>query len=345
MVDHLRIVQCGLGPMGQAIARLLLATPGLKLAGAADLAEARVGRDLGKVLGVSRRLGVKVDQDAERAARRARAKLAVVCTGSTLSDVKPLILGLVKRGLHVVTTCEQLAFMTPATQTAFREIDRLATKKKVAVLGTGVNPGFAMDLLPLVMSAPCAEVRRVAVTRVVDLSTRRISLQRKVGAGLNQQQFRRAIAEGTVRHVGLLQSAHMIASSLGWALDRVEETIEPVIAPRDLDTERLRIPPGCVSGIKQHARGYRKGELILSLDLQLYVGAESPRDHILIEGTPPIDVNIAGGVAGDVAAAAIVVNSLPRLLTAGPGLKSMRDLLPVHRLNPEHLKTAAKKRR
>jgi len=209
------------------------------------------------------------------------------------------------------------------------------------VLATGVNPGYAMDSLALMLTAPCATVERVHVTRVVDAGTRRLPLQRKVGAGLNLNQFRRAMTEGTVRHVGLAESVHMIASSLGWKLERVDETLEPAIAPRDLDTEYLRIPAGAAAGIKQVARGYRSGELAVSLDLQMYVGAESPRDHVLVDGSPRIDMTIAGGVAGDLATAAIVVNSIPKVIAARPGLLTMRDLPLVHRLNPLELRELA----
>jgi 4-hydroxy-tetrahydrodipicolinate reductase len=148
------------------------------------------------------------------------------------------------------------------------------------------------------------------------------------------------MTEGSVRHVGLLESVHMIAAGLGWKLDRVEETLEPAIAPRDLDTEHLRIAAGTAAGIKQAARGYRGGELAITLDLQMYVAAESPRDHILIEGVPPIDMTIAGGVAGDAATAAIVVNAIPKMLAARAGLLTMSDLPLVHALNPLELKSA-----
>lgn len=137
----------------------------------------------------------------------------------------------------------------------------------------------------------------------------------------------------------------MIASGLGWQLERVDETLEPVIAPRDLDTEHLRIPAGAVAGVRQSARGYREGQPVVNLDLQVYVGAESPRDHILVDGLPPIDMTIAGGVAGDVATAAMVVNVIPKLLAARPGLVSMRDIPLVHRLNPFDLKALPARRR
>ncbi|HLA79969.1 MAG TPA: dihydrodipicolinate reductase [Vicinamibacteria bacterium] len=334
----LKVVQVGLGPIGQGITRLVLEAEGLQLIGATDPSPEHAGKDLGVVLGLPKKLRIKIAPDPEKFLAKAKADLAVLSTASSLKGVKSQLATLIKRGINVVTTCEELAFPTPEHLASFRELDKAAKKKKVRVLGTGVNPGFAMDALALMLTAPCAEVRRVSVTRVVDASTRRLPLQRKVGAGLNVSQFRRAMTEGTVKHVGLPESVHMIASGLGFKLDKIEETLEPAIAPRDLDTDYLRIPAGSAAGIKQSARGYRNGELLVSLDLQMYVGAESPRDHILVDGTPPIDMTIAGGLAGDVATAAIIVNAIPKLLAARPGMLTMKDLPLPHCYNPLEVK-------
>ena len=317
---------------------MVLETDGLLVVGATDPASDQAGRDLGAVLGLTRKVKVKVDGDPDKFLKKASADVAILCTSSSLKAVKPQVLALVARGMNVITTCEELAFPTPATASAFRELDAAAIKKKVSILGTGVNPGYAMDALVLGLTAACSDVRRISVTRCVDAGTRRLPLQRKVGAGLNINQFRRAMTEGTVRHVGLAESVHMIASALGWKLERVDETLEAAIAPRDLDTEYLRIPAGGVAGIKQHARGFRDGEGVISLDLQMYVGAESPRDHVYIDGTPPIDMTIKGGIAGDQATAAIVVNSIPKLMAARPGMITMMDLPLVHRFNPADIK-------
>ena len=344
MARSVRVVVSGLGPIGQGVARLLLETEGLQVVGAADVSPSAAGKDLGVVLGLGRKLRIKVDEPA-RLLRRARADVAVLCTSSSVKETKPQVAAFVQKRMHVVTTCEELAFPSPRHAAAFAEIDRLARRKKVSVLGTGVNPGYAMDVLALVLTAPCARVNRVSVTRVVDAGTRRLPLQRKVGAGLNLSQFRRALTEGTVGHVGLLESVHMIAAGLGWKLQKVEETLEPAVAPRDLDTEHLRIPAGAAAGIHQSARGYRDGELAISLDLQMYVGAESPRDHVLVDGDPPIDATITGGVAGDLATAAIAVNVIPKVLAAPAGMLTMRDIPLVHRFNPRELRTLPKRKR
>lgn len=338
MAGPVKVVHCGLGPIGQGIARLVLETPGLKTVGATDPAPTMAGQDLGKVLELDKRLRVKVDGDPARFVKKARSDVAILCTGSSLKAVKGLVADLVARRMHVITTCEELAHPTPASQAAFRQLDRLARRYKVSILGTGVNPGYAMDTLAVALTAPCTSVERISATRVVDAGTRRLPLQRKVGAGLNLSQFRRAVNDGSVRHRGLVESAHMIAAGLGWKLGRVEESIEPAIAPRDLETEHLRIPAGAAAGIKQVVRGYRGNDLAVSLDLHMYVGAERPRDHVLIGGTPSVDMTIERGVDGDVATAAMVVNSIPAVLGARAGVLTMLDLpLPRH-ISPETLK-------
>ncbi len=338
-MSALRVVQCGLGPIGASIARLLLATPGLQLVGAADPSPQVAGKDLGVVLDLPKKLKIKIGDDPDAFLKAAKADIAILCTSSSMAEVQPQVAALVKNGIRVVTTCEELAFPVPERSAAWKELDALAKKKKVAVLGAGVNPGFVMDLLPLFLTAACTEVNRVSVTRVVDVATRRLSLQRKVGAGLHLAQFRRAVTERTVRHAGLLESLYMIATTLGWKLDEVKEfPPEPVVAPRDLETgELLRVPAGHASGLRQTARAWRKGEVAITLDLQMYVKAENPRDHIVIDGTPPIDLTIAGGVSGDTATAALVVNCIPRLMAAPPGLVTMRDLPLVHRIDPHQL--------
>lgn len=342
-MGEIKVVHCGLGAIGLGIARVVAATEGLKIVGASDIAPDKAGQDLGTVMGLPKKLRVKVEAETRKLLKGLRPDVAVLSTSSTLKDVKPQVLELVDKGVNVVTTCEELSFPVPAHEKAAREIDAAARKKKVRVLATGVNPGYAMDALALVLTAPCVKVERIAVTRVVNAGTRRLTLQRKVGAGLNIHQFRRAMTEGSVRHVGLPESAHMIAAALGWKLDKIEEQVEPAIAPRDLDTDYLRVAAGNVAGVKQTVRAWRGNTLAISLDLHVYVGAENPRDQIVIDATPPVNMTIAGGLAGDEAAAALVVNAIPRLLSAAPGLVTMRDLPLLHAFNPAEAKALRKR--
>ena len=343
MSRDLKIIHIGLGPIGVGIAKMVLAKEGLKVVGACDPAAEKANKDLGDVLGLGKKLRLKVAADPVKFIKSAKADLAVVSTTSSAKVVKATIEALLSRGINVVTTCEEFAYPVPANAKVFRDLDAIAKKKKVTVLGTGVNPGFAMDALALTMTAPCESVTRVSVTRIVDAGTRRLPLQRKVGAGLSLAQFSRAKAEGTVRHVGLPESVQMIADSLGFKLERVEETLEPAIAPRDLNTDYLRIAAGTAAGIKQSARGYAKTGLVVSLDLHMYVGADSPKDHIVIDGSPSMDMTVKGGIAGDIATAAISVNAIPKVMSARPGVLTMRDIPLLHSYNKEEARSPPKK--
>jgi len=194
------------------------------------------------------------------------------------------------------------------------------------VLATGVNPGFAMDTLPIVLTAACQSVERVTVTRIQDARLRRLPFQQKVGAGLTTEQFQRRVAEGAVRHVGMTESIAMIADALGWRIDRISDEVQPKLAKVTISSEFLAVDPGYVCGIIQDGVGYREDQPAIRLHFEAYLGAPDPYDGVEIEGSPALSMRIAGGIQGDIATASMVVNSIPKVLAAAPGLHTMRDL-------------------
>jgi 4-hydroxy-tetrahydrodipicolinate reductase len=194
------------------------------------------------------------------------------------------------------------------------------------VLGTGVNPGFTMDALPIALSALCERVDRIEVRRVQDARIRRLPFQQKIGAGLTREQFERQVDKGVVRHVGFTESVQMIGDALGWKLERITEEISPQMADAPVESELLAVDPGYVCGIIQHAVGYVQGEARITLRLEAYLGAPEPFDSVLIEGTPRIYSKVDGGVHGDIATASIAVNAIPAVIAAAPGLRTVRDM-------------------
>jgi 4-hydroxy-tetrahydrodipicolinate reductase len=183
-----------------------------------------------------------------------------------------------------------------------------------------------MDLLPLLGSLPCERVRAVRAERVVNAGTRRGPLQRKVGAGITPEQFAERVSTGRFGHVGFCESGALLASKLGWSLEELEETIEPVIAEAPVTTEFVDVAAGNVAGIHQTVRGIMNGREVIHLDLKMYVGAREPHDAFTLDSDPPITWRCDQGVAGDPATAAILVNSLDRLQAVEPGLKTVADL-------------------
>lgn len=322
----IRVVLVGLGPIGSAVARQLVARKGFQIVGAVDIDPLKVGKDAGDVLELGRRLRVKVQDSIGKTLKATKPDVAVLCTSSSLKEVMPQFEEVLKHRVPIVTTTEEAAYPAPHNRRLTKRLDEAARKAKVAVLATGVNPGFVMDALPIALTAVCERVDRVEVQRVQDARIRRLSFQQKIGAGLTVEQFERGVKAGTLRHVGFTESIHMIAAALGWTLDSVIDDIQPKIAQHAVESELLAVDPGYVCGIVQDGVGYVKGEPRIALHLEAYLGATASYDSILIEGSPRISSRIAGGVHGDIATASMTVNSIPAVIAAAPGFRTMRDM-------------------
>jgi 4-hydroxy-tetrahydrodipicolinate reductase len=326
----IRVVQYGLGPIGCDTARTLLRKDGVEVVGAVDIAPDKVGRDLSEVLGLDVKLGVKVGDDPVAVLRKTRAQVVAHTTGSFLRDVFGQLEQAVVAGVNVVSSTEELLFPQLRNAELAARLDRAARRGGATVLGTGVNPGFVMDTLALVLTGVCKDVRSIKIRRCLNASMRRMPLQRKVGAGLKEAEFRRLVRQGKLGHIGLLESMHLVAAGLGWNLSRVREKVEPVLAETRQETPYFTVEPGAVCGLKHTAAGFRNGTKVLDFDLRMYLGAQDPVDAIEIDGEPSLQVMIPGGVAGDVATVASLVNAVPLVLEAAPGLKTVLDL-PIPR--------------
>ncbi len=324
-MKEIKVVQYGVGPIGAELVKYTIQKDGIKFVGAVDIDKNKVGKDLGE-LTVGKNLGVPITDDVARLLTRTKPDIVLHSTGSHLKDVKDQLLKIITAGADVISTCEELAYPFLKNPRIAKEIDARARKKRVTVLGTGVNPGFVMDTLVITTTTVCQEVKKIRSTRVQDASQRRLPFQKKIGAGLTLDEFRAKVTDGTIRHVGFAESVAMIASALGWKLDRIEERVEPKIAEKPVASVYIKVEPGQVAGLDQTCWGIRNGEQVITLNLQAYLGCADPRESIEIEGRPPVELTIKGGIHGDIATAAVVVNCIPRVINARPGLATMKDL-------------------
>lgn len=322
------IVQVGLGPLGQKIVRFALERGTVNIIGAVDPAPDKVGKDLGELCGVEK-LGINVSGDLASALDGKKADAAVLSTVSSLSKIEPQIAELAGRGLNVVSTCEELSFPWWTGPEIAGRIDEVCKCNGVACLGTGVNPGYLMDFLPATLTAVCQRVDRIMVSRIQDASKRRIPFQQKIGAGLTPDQFNEKVKSGTLRHVGLTESMHMIAHRMGWALDKTTESLEPVIAETEIGSGYTPIKPGMARGVQQIGIGFMKGKEVISLIFRAGVGEPESYDKVEIFGEPNIESTIPGGVNGDIATCAITINALRSIVEAKPGLRTMVDIPAV----------------
>jgi len=282
----------GLGPIGAAVARQIASRKGFQIVGAVDIDRAKIGLDLGQVIGLDKKLRVRVTNDAVGAIKSGKPDVAVLCTSSSLKSVMPQIETVLKKKVAIVSTTEELSYPVGKNRALAKKIDALAKKAKVAVVGTGVNPGFAMDALPITLTGICERVDSIRVDRIQDARTRRLPFQQKIGSGLNAEQFAAKVKDGSVRHVGLAESVQMIADAMGWKLDKVTDEIHPKIADKAVESELIAVDPGYVCGIIQDGIGYSKGKPVITLHMEAYLGAPESYDAVEIDGLPQLPASV-----------------------------------------------------
>jgi hypothetical protein len=330
----IRAIQFGVGPIGASIARLMREKQAIEIIGAIDTDPAKAGRDLGEVAGATDApWGVTISADAGEVLGQA-ADVVIHSTSSSLPKVMDQLLACLEAESCIVSTCEELSYPYRTHPELAAKLDAAAKDWGVALVGTGVNPGFVMDKLVVTLAAVSQRIEHAKALRVVDASKRRLSLQQKIGAGMSVEEFRAKVAEGVIKHVGLPESVAMVADSLNLPVEQITETIEPKIATERAQTEFLTVEAGQAAGVHQIARGLsRDGKELVYLELQMYVGAKDPADTIELTGHPNISLVIPGGSHGDIATASVVVNSIPVILDAPAGLRTARDL-PIGFFSP-----------
>ena len=325
MTKNVRVIQFGLGSIGAATARLVHRRSGLELLGAIDIDPVKVGEDVGSIIGLDAPLGFSVANSIDDIAGQIEADIVIHTTSSFFPEFKPQILEILDAGYDVVSTSEELSFPWLTHHEEGSEIDNAAKKAGKTVLGTGVNPGFLMDSLPVCLTGICEQVEHIDVQRVIDASARRKPFQVKIGSGLSAEEFEERMKTGRMGHSGLRESADMIFHSLGRKMASYESSVEPIIADETTETEHLSVQPGLVIGLRQVATAKTETHEFLKLTFIAALDAEDEKDTITIVGTPSLEITLKG-TNGDLATAAIAVNAIPRVVEADPGLVTMNDL-------------------
>jgi 4-hydroxy-tetrahydrodipicolinate reductase len=331
MHDFIRVVLLGTGQMGSGIARLLLEKPGLELVGAYARRAERRGLDLGPLIDLDKELGISVSNDLETTLEQSQPHIAIQATCSTVEDAMGEITTLLRHGVHVISIAEEMAFPTVCSPAFAEQIHWLAKANQVAVLGTGINPGFILDLLVITLSGVCANIESITAKRVNDLSPYGSSVLMSQGVGLTPEAFQTGLENKTVvGHIGFTESIHMIAAALGWEIERIEEKREAIVTQVRRETPFITIEPGQVAGCHHTAVAYREGKPVITLihPQQVYPSLEGVEtgDYIEIKGMPHVSLSGTPEIPGGQATCALAVNMIPRVLTASPGLHTMADL-------------------
>jgi 4-hydroxy-tetrahydrodipicolinate reductase len=320
-----KAVVYGLGPIGQLIAKVALER-GIELVGAIDIDPSKVGRDVGELIGIKSSIGIRVEGDADKVLNETKPDVVLHSTGTWLDKVYPQLVKAIRVGADVVSTCETLAWPWYRYPELAELLDNYAKAHGSTVLGAGVNPGFALDVLPAVLTVTLTRLSRVRVVRSLDASRRRYSFQRKIGLGMSLSQFKEALAKGDITaHVGFAESVLLMASMMGIRLDRVEEGQEAIVADRHYETQYFKVEEGQVRGVVGHGSGFVGNNEVIRVELRACIACED-YEEVTLEGEPTVTWR-SSGTPGDPATVAVVVNLAKRIIDAKPGLITLKDLV------------------
>ena len=339
-MQPIRVVVWGLGSMGSLMASILDEKEGVEIVGAADSHPEKTGRTLGELFGLKRFPDVVVTDGAT--APLPEADVALLAVSSFISGTEGYIRELVGSGTNVITIAEEWTYPWRTAPETAAAIDGLAKAHGVTVLGTGVNPGFVLDLLIIAMTGACLKVNRIEARRINDLSPFGKTVMETQGVGTSPEEFRKGIEKGDiVGHIGFQQSIAMIGNALGWEIDRIEESREPIISNTERKTAVAHVKPGMVAGCKHVGRGYCGDKLMIELVHPQQILPETEGvdtgDYIDIYGDPEIHLSIKPEIPGGKGTIALATNMIPAVIEAAPGLLEMSEL-PIPRCLIDEIK-------
>jgi len=336
-MENIKVIIWGFGAMGSGMAEMLLKKKGVEIVGVCDRNAARVGKDMYEVLQMERgdRRPVIITDNIEEIAKEGAADVALLATDSFTRTAFDKIKYIVEKKINVISTAEEMAYPQAQEPELAKEMDRLAKENGVTILGTGINPGFVLDLLILALTGTCETVEHIKAARINDLAPFGHAVMEEQGVGLTVKAFEDGVATGKVAgHVGFPESIRMIADGIGWKVEKIDQTREPIVSSVYRETKYAKVEAGNVAGCRQCGYGYVDGEIKLDMEHPQQILPEmegvDTGDYIWIKGTPNINLQIKPEIPGGIGTIAMCINMIPHVINSAAGLKTMLDL-PVPR--------------
>ncbi|RDY24014.1 NADP-binding protein [Romboutsia maritimum] len=334
---NVRVGLWGFGAMGSGMARMLLNKKGIDIVCVCDRNKARAGKSMYEVLGVEKldRPEVIINSNPEEVFTEKRIDVALLATDSFTRNAFDKIKFVLEKKINVISTAEEMAYPMAQEPELAEKLDKIAKENNVSVLGTGINPGFVLDLLILALSGTCEEVNHIKASRVNDLSPFGKAVMIEQGVGITKEAFEKGAEDGSIAgHVGFIESINMITKGIGWNLNKVDQTREPIMSSVYRKSNYAEVKAGNVAGCRQCGYGYVDNEVKIEMEhpqqILPHLEGQNTGDYITIQGTPNINLQITPEIPGGIGTIAMCVNSIPHIINARSGLKTMLDI-PVPR--------------
>ena len=334
-MENVKVIIWGLGAMGSGMADMLLKKKGVDIVGVAGRG-AKLGKSMYDYIKPPRGdcpdviIGTPEDVIKEKS-----ADVVLLCTDSFTRNAFERIKFILKRKINCSTSAEEMAYPQAQEPELAKQLDEIAKANGVSVLGTGINPGLIMDLLVIVMTGCCETVDHITARRVNSLSPFGPAVMEEQGIGLTVEEFKKGVETGKLSgHVGFPESIRMIADAIGWKVEKVTQTMDPIVTDVDRKAPYGFAKAGDVAGCAMKGYGYVDGEIKIEMDHPQQIEPEQvgvqTGDYVIIKGNPNINLVNSPEVPGGIGTIAMCVNMIPHIINARPGLHTMITL-PVPR--------------
>ncbi|MBR0597715.1 2,4-diaminopentanoate dehydrogenase [Sinanaerobacter chloroacetimidivorans] len=334
-MKNVKVIIWGLGAMGSGMAEMLLKKKGVDIVGVAGRGS-KVGKSMYDFLSVERGdrpdviIGSPEDVITEKA-----ADVVLCCTDSFTKTAFDRLKFVLEKKINVISSAEEMAYPQAQSPELAEKLDEIAKANGVSILGTGINPGLIMDLLVVIMTGCCEEVEHIVSRRVNSLSPFGPAVMEEQGIGITKEEFIDGVRTGKLSgHVGFHESIQMIADAIGWKVDKVTQSMDPIMTDVDRKSPYGFAKAGNVAGCAMKGFGYVDGELKIEMDHPQQIEPEQvgvkTGDYVIIKGTPNINMVNSPEVPGGIGTIAMCVNMIPHIINARPGLHTMLTL-PVPR--------------
>jgi 4-hydroxy-tetrahydrodipicolinate reductase len=336
-MENIKVVIWGYGAMGKGMADMLLTKKGVEITGVCDLHPDLVGNSIFNVLEEDKgnHPEVVVTDNIDSLLDKENCDIVLLCTDSFTKKAYPKMVKILEKGINVISTAEEMAYPKAQEPELSEQLNRIAKENGVTVLGTGINPGFIMDLLVIALSGTMKSVEHIEANRVNSLSPFGPAVMEEQGVGITLDTFNKGVETGTLAgHVGFAESVYMIADALGQKLDGFQQQMKPIVTSVDRKSKYGEALKGNIAGVNMTGQGLVNGEVFIDMKHPQQIEPEmegtNTGDYINIKGVPEINMAITPEIDGGIGTIAMCVNMIPHVLNARPGLKTMIDL-PVPR--------------
>lgn len=334
-MENIKVMIWGFGAMGRGMAEMLSTKKGVDIVGVCDLNPSLIGKNVFELLKSNRKSDVTVTNDIDALLKNVKADVCLIATDSFVKATYEKIIKVLKHKINVISTAEEMAFPMANEPELSRQIDLVAKENQVTVLGTGINPGFVMDLLVVALSGTMKDVTFVEAKRINSLSPFGPAVMHEQGVGISMESYEKRSKDGSLAgHVGFKESVSMIASAMGVKLDDFKQQMKPIVTSIDRKSPYGEAKKGTLAGVNMTGQGFIKDQVFINMihpqQIEPEMEGTHTGDYINLKGTPNISMSITPEIDGGIGTIAMCVNMIPHVINARPGLKTMIDL-PVPR--------------